>query len=321
MSILPKVSQSLMTNQRTFSTSITVPATNLIMEEFHVSRTQSLLPLTLYTLGLAFGPLVLAPLSEAFGRKWVYVASSTFHLAFIGGGSAASNFATLLACRLIAGTLGSAAIAIGAGSIADIWQLEKAGAGASLLFILAPFLGPTLGPLAGAYILDDRGYDWRWTQYLLLIIGAPLWLGCLLMKETSKTRIQQSQKPGAKFDTKALGGILRRALVRPTVMLLTEPVVYSLAIYAAYAYAMIFSYFASASYVLQTLYSFNLREVGLSFISVIIGYLLGVLVYLVCDITLHKRARSTSRNGLADPEHRLYASFIGGIFLPAGLFW
>ncbi|CAG9982950.1 unnamed protein product, partial [Clonostachys byssicola] len=306
----------------TFSTSVTVPATNLIMAEFNVSRTQSLLPLTLYTLGIAIGPLFIAPFSEVFGRKWIYVATSTCHLAFIGGASAARDFSTLIACRFLAGTLGSAGVAIGAGSIADIWRLDKTGADASLLFILAPFLGPTLGPLAGAYVLDDRNYDWRWTQYLLLIVGAPIWVGCLLMKETSKSRILQLEsKSEPAVGIRTLGDIIRGALIRPTKMLLTEPVVFSLAIYAAFAYAMIFSYFASASYVLQLYYGFNLREVGLSFISVIIGYLLRIAIYVGFDHTLHDRARKASPNGVADPEHRLYAAFVGSICLPVGLFW
>ncbi|KAF4783414.1 major facilitator superfamily transporter [Colletotrichum scovillei] len=291
----------------TFATSITVPATSLIMEEFSVSRTKSILPLTLYTLGLAIGPLFIAPFSEVIGRKWIYAGSCTFLLAFLGGASAVTTFSGLLACRFIAGTLGSAGIAVGAGTIADVWELGK-GAGASLLYILGPFLGPTLGPLAGAYIIHDRDNDWRWTQYVLLMVGAPIWVGAMLMKETSKAWILRKESGEEPITFARLGSIVRIAVMRPTKMLLTEVIVSSLAIYTAFAYAMIFSYFGSCSYVLQKYYGFNLREVGLSFLSIIIGYFLATFVFAFLDAKFRIPAVQA---GEGFPEQRLYAALVG----------
>ncbi|KAK6209802.1 MFS polyamine transporter [Colletotrichum tabaci] len=270
MKILHSAIPCFLAFEITFATSITVPATTQIMQEFSVSRTLSVLTLSLYTLGIAVGPVFIAPFSEVFGRKPIYAASCTLLLAFLGGSAAATSFPALLVCRFLAGTLGSAGIAVGAGTIADVWELGK-GAGASLLYILGPFLGPTLGPLAGAYVLEDRGGDWRWTQYVLLLVGAPIWV-----------------------------------------------IVSSLALYTAFAYAMIFSYFASSSYVLQRLYGFNLREVGLSFISVIIGYLLGAGLYGFLDARFRIPA---VRAGTSTPEQRLYAALVGSVMLPVGLFW
>ncbi|KAK2030762.1 major facilitator superfamily transporter [Colletotrichum zoysiae] len=301
----------------TFATSITVPATTEIMLEFSISRTRSILPLTLYTLGLAVGPLFIAPFSEVFGRKYIYAVSCTCLLAFLGGSSAATTFPALLACRFLAGTLGSSGIAVGAGTIADVWELGK-GAGASLLFIFGPFLGPTLGPLAGAYVLEDRDGDWRWTQYVLLMVGAPIWVGILLMRETSKSWILRKENGEPAVTLGRIGDLAKRAVTRPTKMLFTEIIVSSLALYTAFAYAMIFSYFASCSYVLQRYYGFNLRQVGLSFISVVIGYILAIFVYGFLDT----RFRMPSvRAGTATPEQRLYAALVGSILLPAGLFW
>ncbi|KAH8896596.1 MFS general substrate transporter [Thozetella sp. PMI_491] len=306
----------------TFATSVTVPATQLIAAEFNISRTESLLPLTLYTLGVAFGPVFIAPLSEEFGRKYIYLGTISCLLAFTGGAAGAQNFATLLVCRFLAGFLGSSGIAVGAGTIADIWALEKAGAQASLLFILGPFLGPTLGPLAGAYLLESHDNDWRWTQYIVLMVGAPIWLGSLLMKETSKDRILRkelhSETPAAK---RRVHHKILEAMVRPCKMLVQEVIVSSLALYTAFSYAMIFSYFASSSYVLQLYYGFDLRQIGLSFISVIIGYLIATVIFAVFDKTLFARAAKKSPTGKAEPENRLYAALVGSVFLPAALFW
>jgi MFS family permease len=302
-----------------------VPATPVLMQHFGISRTVALLSLTLYTMGIAIGPLFIAPLSEVFGRKYVYIASLTMLLAFTAGAGAAQSFGALLACRTLAGILGSSTVAIGAGSIADIWALGKSGGTASLFFILGPFLGPTLGPLAGAYVMHDRGNDWRWTMWLLLIVGAPIWIGAIIMNETSHTIL--SRKYGYVKDLPSEKALFAAAaekifigIKRPTRMLCTEPIVISLSLYTAFAYATIFSYFGSTSYVLQRYYHFNLREVGLSFTSVIIGYLLAALMFGIFDKTLFAKAAAAA-NGNAAPEHRLYAGMVGSIFLPASLFW
>lgn len=311
------------TNQlSTIATSSTSPATGIIAKEFGLTRTVSILTLTLYTLGLAFGPVIIAPFSEIWGRKPIYIATSSFLLIFIGGASASQNYATLLVCRFLAGALGSAGVATGAGTIADCFDLvrDPAGSISSVLFILGPFLGPTLGPLAGAYILSAHGNNWRWTQYLVLFIGAPVWVGCVLMKETSRKWILRKET-GDRVTGAKIVSLAANAIMRPTKMLFTEVVVLSMAVYSAFAYAMIFSYFTSASYVLQTLYGFNSKEVGLSFISVIIGYIFATIIFIGLDRVSRVLAAKKSPPGPPAPEARLWSALVGSVFLPSGLFW
>ncbi|GFF49191.1 polyamine transporter 4 [Aspergillus udagawae] len=302
-----------------------VPATTLIAVEFNVSRTESILTLALYTLGIALGPIFIAPLSEILGRKWLYVITASCLLAFTGAAAGAQNFGTLLVCRFLAGFLGSAGVAMGAGTISDVWALGRTGGIVSLLFILGPFLGPSLGPLAGAYILHNHRDDWRWTQYLLLILGAPIVLGTLLMQETAKNRILRNAskaKEGSESGNQRtpFSQIMRFSVVRPVKMLCNEAIVLSLTIYTAFAYAVTFSYFGSAMYVLQLEYGFDLRHAGLGFISVVIGYVMAIITFLVFDSTLYAKALQ-AEGGDAAPEHRLYAGMMGSVLLPVGLFW
>ncbi|GIJ84888.1 hypothetical protein Asppvi_003739 [Aspergillus pseudoviridinutans] len=308
----------------TFGTSVNEAALGILARKFEVSRTVSMLTLTLYTLGLAFGPLCIAPLSEIVGRRWVYIITSSLLLAFSAGAGAANNLATLLVCRGLAGLFGSAGVAIGAGTLADIWCLEKEGGLASLFFILGPFLGPTMGPLAGAYVLQDHNNNWRWTQWVMAILCAPVWLGTVLMRETLKEKIlaksNLQEKAPLQNSKPTLGQLLTVGLGRPVKMLCTEIIVFSLTLYTAFAYAMIFSYFASSSYVLSIYYGFDWQQIGLSFISVIVGYLLAAFMFGVFDKTLYAKAREAG-GGTAAPEHRLYSAMAGGILLSIGLFW
>lgn len=243
-------------------------------------------------------------------------------MAFLAGASASQNYETLLICRFLAGSLGSAGIATGAGTISDCYDLvrDPAAPVSSALFILGPFLGPALGPVAGAYSMAWHMDNWRWTQYILLFIGAPIWVMCVLMKETSQKWIFRHQT-GNQITRAQLASLAASAITKPTRMLCMEVVVLSMAIYAAFAYAMVFSYFASASYILQTLYGFNTREVGLSFTSVTIGFILGGIVCIILNRLSMATAMKKSPPAVPAPEAWLMGALFGSIFLPAGLFW
>ena len=310
-------------NCSTFSSSVTVPATSGLMAEFNVSRTEAVLSETLYMMGLAFGPMIMAPLSELIGRRWLYLVTSSSIVAFAAGSGAAQNFVTLLICRFLCGFLGSAGIAIGAGTSLDVWGAgAKAGGLARLLFICGPFLGPSLGPLAGAYVMHEHHGDWRWTQWTVALIGAPIWVLILFMKETSDFRIQYEVKYSGRFGiVRLVLSMLKTAVLRSMAILTTEPIAFSLTLYTGYAYAVIFSFFASATYVYSLDYNFNSRQIGLSFLSVAIGYGLAAAMYIIIDMTLYDRARRQTPNDRPAPEHRLYAAMVGSIFLPIGLFW
>ena len=114
------------------------------MQRFHVSQTAAFLPLSLFTLGLALGPVMGAPISETLGRRAVYLGSFPPFFLFTMGAGLAQNFGTLLVCRFFAGAFCAPCLAVGAGSNGDLWQpLNRALSGS--LFIMMPFFGPAIG--------------------------------------------------------------------------------------------------------------------------------------------------------------------------------
>lgn len=293
------------------------------MTEFNVSRTVALLSGTLYLVGLAFGPMFLAPLSEFIGRRWLYVVTSTSIIVFACGAGASHTYAGFLICRFLCGFFGSSGVAIGAGTIFDVWGSSTARGMASLLFIYGPFMGPSMGPLAGAYIMNEYGGDWRWTQWLIALIGAPIWILILFMKETSTVRVEyDGHNADSRFGVVGQAATtLKAALVRSTTMLTTEAIAFLITLYTGYAYAVVFSFFASGSYVYLVDYGFNERQVGLMFLGVFIGYVLAAVLHIVVEKTLYARAVRLAPNGRPAPEHRLYSAMAGSVFLPIGLFW
>lgn len=118
------------------------PASDIIVRDFHVSNsTVEVLLVSIYLLGFAIGPLVISPLSEVYGRLWIYYVTNVCFLALTLGCAWAPNIGAFMAFRFLAGCAAVAPLTIGGGTIADVIPPEKRGAAMSG-FILGPLLGP-----------------------------------------------------------------------------------------------------------------------------------------------------------------------------------
>jgi MFS family permease len=192
---------------------------------------------------------------------------------------------------------------------------------------MAPFLGPALGPLTGAYIISEYNNNWRYSMWVIMMIAAPVSLMALFMSETSHPRILylRQKKSGVKIphqtgDTLIFLKKLQTAFIRPLHMMFVEPLVAYLSIYTGFAFAMMFSFFGSYNYVFQSVYHFNQKSIGLTFLGILVGFLFAVTSFGIFDATLYRTAVAKT-NGKPAPEHRLYAAMLGSFMLPIGLFW
>lgn len=131
------------------------PALADVMRDFDVSRTAALIGITLYTLGLAFGPIVTAPLSERKGRKAVYLVFFPIFMLFTLGAGFSKTYAGLVVCRFFAGLFGSPALAVGAGTNADLFPPHKR-ALATSFYLMAPFAGPSIGYVSSRVYRSTR---------------------------------------------------------------------------------------------------------------------------------------------------------------------
>lgn len=111
------------------------------MYKFKVDHTAALLPLSLFVLGLALGPLIAAPISETRGRAIVYKVSMPLYMLFILGAGMSESFGGLLVCRFLAAMAGAPCLAVGGGTVADLFE-PKTMAAPGALVVMAPFLGP-----------------------------------------------------------------------------------------------------------------------------------------------------------------------------------
>jgi hypothetical protein len=111
------------------------------------------------------------------------------------------------------------------------------------------------------------------------------------------------------------------ALLRPILMLFTEPIVALICLYVACEFATLFSFFAAIPLNFEGVYHFGIEDAGLVFLAIVIGCLLGTVTVLLCNILLYIPQVSKHPGQQVPPEYRLYPALTGSIGLPIGLFW
>lgn len=165
--------------------SIVISGSRAIDYQFGLfSRPLSLLPLSLFVLGLGAGPFCLAPASELVGRRPVYLVTSVIFIVFNVATATVDSFAGLCVLRFIAGIFGSTGPSLGAGSIGDLFSPQERGRAQSL-YGLGPLLGPVVGNIIGGWIIQGNNMDWRWLLWTLTIMsGVIAVIVCLGLRET-----------------------------------------------------------------------------------------------------------------------------------------
>jgi MFS family permease len=136
---------------------------------------------TVFGIIIGFGPLLVGPLSELYGRSHVLQIANAWYLGIcfliiIVAANGPSPFTVwnlacgfargkneLIAFRFLAGLGGSAPLAIGGGVIGDLFDADHRGQAISI-YSLVPLLGPVVGPVAGAWIAEKS--TWRWVVRL-----------------------------------------------------------------------------------------------------------------------------------------------------------
>lgn len=185
----------------TFASSGPSGAFDSIAEELHVSTEAAGLVTTLFLLGYVFGPLFFAPLSEFYGRRWIFYISFTAYFAFNFLCAFTPNFGGLLAGRFLTGTMASSALSNAPGVLADIWGPVERGS-AIALFSMMTFIGPALAPVISGFL--EVTEDWRWSFYVLIFLAAGTIPIMLTIPETLPSqvllnkakRIRKAKVPG-----------------------------------------------------------------------------------------------------------------------------
>lgn len=279
-----------------------------IAASFNVSRSIANLSVAFYALSMAIIPLWWSVLSELYGRRPVYLASLLLFLVWNSVAAVSDSIAMFIVMRCLAGGASASVAAVGAGTIADLWEVERRGR-AMGYFFLGPMLGPLVSPVLGGIITDRFG--WRSTQWAAVIYGSLVWLLIMcLLPETSAKQLAPTNNSDNE-ETR-----LQLSITAPTLsvcQILMEP--FYVTRYLRFPPLLMTSYYASVTfatyYVLNITiqsvfsrqpYSFRASILGLMYVPGALGSIMAsVLGGRWTDYIMRRQAKaSTTREASRD---------------------
>ncbi|KAJ4267787.1 hypothetical protein NW762_003902 [Fusarium torreyae] len=295
-----------------------------ISEHFQVSELVAGLTITLFLLGYCAGPLIFAPLSELYGRRWIFYITFTLYLIFNFMCAWANSFGTLLVGRFLTGTFVSAPLSNAPGVLADLWTpLERGNAMAG--FSAMVWIGPALGPVIAGFL--ELKKNWQWSFYVLLWLGGATAIVMLTIPEThaptlllkKARRIRKAKIPGyenvkarAEEGDRSLKAVYKIALTRPWIILF-DTISLLCAIYMSVVYTLLYMLFSIYPIVFQQKRGWNAG------VGTIIGALIGGVIVL---IDTHIRKKKIEQGGKQmEAEDRLPLAMIGGVGFAVTMFW
>ncbi|KAJ2956569.1 hypothetical protein NQZ79_g7598 [Umbelopsis isabellina] len=236
-------------------------------------------------------PSFWAPLADQWGRRPVYLATTTVYLIANIALSLAPNYPTVLVFRMLQAFGSGPVIALGAGCISDIANPTERGFFFGI-YTSGPQVSFAFGPVIGGIVAQNLG--WRWIFWVLVIFAGVLLIAItFLLRETLRSLVgngsgyanptpSQWVARHVKRDCNGSTTDSSRFLHCPNML---KPLIYAFQpdiglclIYNAIAYSIFYAMLASYSGLLETIYKLNQLNTGLCYIPTGIGCILGSII-------------------------------------------
>lgn len=313
-----------------YSTSYTSAIPGM-MSAFRISDNVGILGVTTYLLGMATGAVILAPLSEMYGRRPIYIVALALFVISVIPCAVAKNIETILIFRFFGAFCAAAMISNAPGTVNDIVD-EEYRALAFSIWSIGPMNGPVIGPVVGGFVYEYLG--WRWTNWVVIIVASVAWVAVSLIHETyapallRKRAAKKRKETGddrwwSRYDEHIeFLPLLKINLSRPFVMTVTEPICIFWDIYIALIYGILYLCFVAYPIVFTDLRGWSPGFTGLAFSGIGVG---GMIV-IVSEPLIRKMINSHKpdpENPAGDPPPEAMVSVvcIASVLIPVGEIW
>ncbi|MBA2464340.1 MAG: multidrug effflux MFS transporter [Nocardioidaceae bacterium] len=226
-----------------------LPAFPQLADDLNASPSAVQLTLTGMLGGLAFGQLVIGPLSDAFGRRKPLLVGLTAHLLSSLVCAVAPSVALLGVVRVVQGFAGAAISVVALATVRDLFAGSAMARTMSRLMLVIG-LAPILAPSLGGFILQVT--DWRG---IFVVLAA----AALMLVAVAFFGLEESLPPERRRSPRV------GATLRTYRFLLRDRTFVALVLMAGLMFSSLFVYVAGASFVLQEGYGLDERSFGLVF--------------------------------------------------------
>ena len=283
-------------------------------------------------IGFATGPIIWAPFSELRGRREPLIVGMFGFTLFQAATATGENLQTVLISRFFGGLFASSPLAVVAAVFSDMFDNRTRGT-AIAVFSMAVFSGPLMAPFIGGYMVANPNLGWRWTSYLMTILGAVAFLlDLFFLPETYPPIVLVSKASELRRRTLNWGihakqeeievdfrELVNKNFSRPLRILVGEPIVLLLSIYMAFIYGLLYLFLTAYPIVFQQIHGFSAGISGLMLFGMIIGEIIAAVLIILEQPSYNKKL--AANNGVPIPEWRLPPVIAGGVAFAIGLFW
>nr|QFR37174.1 MFS transporter [Cyberlindnera americana] len=307
----------------------------LMEEQFNISREVTLLTGTLYILGIAFGPMCFAPISEVYGRKIGVLVPFIIAGVFTLSTAVCYNVPSLMVLRFLSGFFSGAPIVSAGGVLSDMFSDPSERGQFLAFYALFVSLGPSCGPTISSLLMYSRPNDdiaaWRIPLYFSGLLILVTYIICeLTLSETYVPTIMSRHARAMRLSTRNFSihspqdtwkleakDVVRLHLVRPFAMLCT-PIVFVIVLYASYVFGVFYLIINGVPGSMESVRGWSGTVATLPNMAYFMGTWTGCFV----NILFAKRyGRKIKENGgVVIPEERFPLMMWLGWLMPAGIF-
>ncbi|VUC27947.1 unnamed protein product [Clonostachys rosea] len=317
----------------TFNSMSVIPVANQIAEDIgnvDGSKLVSALPVTIWELGEATGCVLIAPLSEIFGRyRVINICNAIFILVTIIG-AISTSMEQFIISRALAGMVVTSNV-LNPAIIGDIFPPEHRGTALSIVQF-APVLGGTIGAAASGAISELLG--WRFVLGTSILLASVCQLGFLICyRETYQPIIlRQSQaalneKLARRSSYDSLEGMsclepgstsIVESLLRPASVIGDSGVLAAVSVFGSVLFAHYCVQNVTLPPILEDTYGMSPAEAGTAFLANGAGSIIGIVICKFTIDRVYHRLR-TANKGVGLPEHRLPMAIVAALMMPIAL--
>ena len=286
----------------------------------------------MYILGLAFGPMSLAPLSEYYGRRPVYIFAYGTFLLLLLATTYVRSLALFLLLRMFSGYFSSTTISNFGGTIADLWHHNDTGPAMSW-FLWAATGGSPTGFVLFSFIAQGR--TWHEVFHVMFFICLSFWVilvialyalgetrhSVILLKRAKKLRRETGNSAielPEELKQRGPKQLFGTALARPFRFLATEAIVQFGALYNGFLYGLSFLFNGAFHMIFgPNGYGYDTIGIGICFLGIVFGICFGLFTNIFQERYYQRQVVKAGQRDV--PEARVHHAKLAAVVLPISL--